>query len=228
MRSALLSLLPLALLSLPAVAQDDAGAPPLVAEAAVAQTVSYALDTSKGLVYVKVLKDETTLMSGMSHNHVMRATDYGGTVSWSVDDPSACRIRITVPVDTLDVDPQWLRDQVGYTGKIKDSDRSSIRKNMLDKDQLDSDSYPEISFSSTRCTGSAGSYKVHGNMTIRGQTAPVSALMDIDADGSSFKAAGRLSTTHTAFGFEPFSAMMGALKNRDGLEFFIHVEGSAQ
>lgn len=215
-------LLALSLLAPGAFAQD-----PAVPAAAPAPAATYTVNPEKGLIYVLVLKDETTVLSGASHNHAIRAQGFSGQITWSPDDASACKVSITVPVASLDVDPQWLRDRVGYTQKLKDSDRETIGKNMLAKDQLDASGHPNISFESTRCTGSLGSYKVSGNLSIRGKTAPVTSVMHIEVEGGELTATGRFKTTHTAFGFEPFSALMGALKNRDELEFVMDVRGNA-
>lgn len=225
-----LALLSLNASSSPALAQD---AEPVAAEAPVvepqpAPTVTYTLDGAKGTVFVMVLKDESTVLSGLSHNHVIQAKGWSGTATWNVDDPGACAVELTVPVDQLDVDPQWLRDRVGYTQKLKDSDRETIRKNMLAADQLDAARHSTIRFVATRCQGAAGAYKVTGDLTLRGRTAPVTALMKVEADGQAFSASGRLETTHTAFGFQPYAAPFGALKNRDELQFVIQVEGRAQ
>ncbi len=211
------ALLPLLLTASLAFAQDEATSP------APAPARDYTIDPDKGLVYVLVLKDETTVLSSASHNHAIRAAGFSGSVRWSPDDPSQCKVSVTVPVDKLDVDPQWLRDRVGYTQKLKDGDRETIRKNMLASDQLNAAAFPTIRFESTRCTGSQGSYKVSGNLTMRGATAPVTALMKIEVEGDELQATGRFKTTHTAFGFQPFSALMGALKNRDELEFVLDV-----
>jgi polyisoprenoid-binding protein YceI len=219
-------LLCLSLLAPAAVAQDPT-TPAATVAAAPAPAVNYTVDPAKGLVYVLVLKDETTVLSSASHNHAIRAQGHSGQVTWSPDDPSQCKVSITVPVNSLDVDPQWLRDRVGYTQKLKDGDRETVKKNMLAKDQLDGATHPNITFQSTRCTGSQGSYKVYGNLTIKGKTAPVTSLMRIEVEGAELTATGRFKTTHTAFGMEPFSALMGALKNRDELEFVLDVRANA-
>lgn len=199
----------------------------LAASPASAEPTTYAVDPDQGLVYVKVLKDESTLMAGASHNHVMRARGFSGTVRWDPADPGACQVAISVPVDQLEVDPQELRDQVGYTKAIKDGDREKIRKHMLAEDQLDAARYPTIDFRSTGCSGADESFTVRGTLSMRGQSVPVSVLMRIVAGQGELSAAGQLETTHTAFGFQPYSAALGALKNRDQLRFFVHVLATA-
>ncbi|MCB9776982.1 MAG: YceI family protein [Alphaproteobacteria bacterium] len=202
---------------------------PMEEEAApAAGPTTYTIDPAKGLLYVQVFKDQSTVAAGLSHDHVMQAKGYSGSFTWNPDDPSSCKVDVTVPVAQLDVDPQWLRDKVGYEGELSDGDRKSIRKNMLAKDQLNGESFPTISFASKSCAGSGGSVKVQGDMTLRGQTKPVTVTLKVDADGSTLTATGAFQARGSDFGLEPFSAMLGALKNRDDLSWSVQLVGAAQ
>ena len=46
--------------------------------------------------------------------------------------------------------------------------------------------------------------------------------------GSAFKAKGSTSITHRMFGFDPFVAALGALKNDDSLKLVVDVRGTAR
>jgi hypothetical protein len=52
--------------------------------------------------------------------------------------------------------------------------------------------------------------------------------MKVQAEPGRFSATGSFRIKQSDFGIEPFSAMMGALKNRDEVKFSIKVEGRAQ
>ncbi len=200
---------------------------PTTAPRVVGGPVTYRVDGNRGLVYVQVLKDSGTLASGLSHNHVIRAAGLTGTVVWDADDASACRVDLSLPVHALDVDPLWLRERVGYTGRLGEADRRSIRKNMLSRSQLDAETHPDVLFRSTGCSGSEGSFEVAGELTVRGVSSQVEALMRVDADGTSLSARGGFTARTTDFGITPYTALLGALKNRDELQFSLHIEGDA-
>ena len=189
--------------------------------------VSWTLDPGKSTLVVQVFKDPNTVAAGMSHDHVIAATAWSGTVRWDGYDPSACAIELVLPVAKLDPDAPALRKRFDLEGELSDSQRASVKKNMLAKDQLDADRYPEISFKSTSCAAKGEAVEVRGTLNIHGQAKAVSASMQISVDGGSFRAKGSFKAKGTDFGIDPFTAMMGALKNQDQLRFTLDLRGSA-
>ena len=73
-------------------------------EEAAAETIEYAFNDEDSLLYVQVWKDESAAASGFAHNHVMRATNFDGIVSYNRDDIDECTFDFTVPVYDLAVD----------------------------------------------------------------------------------------------------------------------------
>lgn len=173
-----------------------------------------------GKLYVQVFKDPNTLGAGLSHDHVMISKDFTGTAAFDLSDPSACNISITVPVASLDVDPDYMRQAVGYDTMLTASQREDVRSNMLAEDQLNAAAHPNITFQSTSCTASS----ISGNLTIRGQSQAVTMNANITEDGEQFTARGSLEIRATQFGFRPYSALMGQLKNRDEMTLTISLQ----
>ncbi len=191
--------------------------------------VHYALTTQGSSLYVQVFKDTSTAASGISHDHVMRASGWTGTATWDPENPSACKIDVSVPVDKLVVDPPKLREAVGYEAPLSDGQRGDVRKNMLSKDQLNSSKYPTISFQATGCKAAGGdTVDVSGTLTIKGKSQPVTVRMTLSGDGERFSAKGSFKVKGSDYGLEPYSAMMGALKNRDELRFTVRLSGTAK
>jgi len=98
---------------------------------------------------------------------------------------------------------------VGYDAPLSEKARGDVRKNMLSKKQLDAKRHAAITFASPVTT-----------------TATVSASMQIEATPESFRAAGGFSARHADWGFSPYTAMMGALKNMELLRFNLSVSGA--
>ncbi|MFT4975520.1 MAG: polyisoprenoid-binding protein YceI [Myxococcota bacterium] len=170
-----------------------------------------------GTLYIQVFKDPDTLGAGLSHDHVMVAKGWSGSASYDAAAPGSCNISVTVPVSSLDVDPDYMRQAVGYDTMLTADQRADVKKNMLAATQLNAAAHPNITFQSTSCTATA----ISGNLTIRGTSRPVTLTAQIAEDGTSFSAKGQVGIRATQFGFEPYSALFGQLKNRDDMKLTV-------
>lgn len=198
------------------------------APVAVART--YTLDAKKSTLYVLIKFDRDAALASVAHDHVIVATGWTGTATWNPADASACKVEISVPVSGLVVDPPGMRANAGLEGETEAGDKTKITENFQGKRQLDMASYPKITFSSTSCTGDSGTgkVKVNGNLTIHGVSKAVTASMTVDATDAGFSASGKLSATHSDFGFEPFTAALGAVRNTQPLAFTMAIKGTPQ
>src|SRR5581483_2640380 len=122
-----------------------------------ARAAQSAIDPAKSSMTVRVYK--TGIFSAFGHNHVIAAPISGGAV-----DREARRVELKVNATALRV-----RD-AGTSKK----DIDAIQKTMLGPDVLDAERHQEIAFQSTSAQGSGGSWTVRGNLTLLGQTRPVS------------------------------------------------------
>lgn len=174
---------------------------------------AYTVDAGRSLLYINVYKDASTLAAGMSHDHAIRASGWVGRVWVDPDALGQCDVRISVPVSGLVIDEPWLRERSGLEGVLSESVRASVAKNMRSAAQLDAASYPTIQFTASSCSPD----EIAGELTIRSVTQHVTMPAEVVADGSTFSLDGQLTIRATSFGFEPFSAMMGALRNRDDM-----------
>ena len=184
--------------------------------AAPAHAGDYTVDLSRSQLYVQVFKDPTTTAAALSHNHVMRAVGWSGTLSYDPDS-LACNLSISIPVSKLAVDEPKMRDQVGYESNISEDQRGDVRKNMLSDSQLNASAHPNITFQASQCDGS----KITGQMTIRGKSKTVTA--DYTISGDKFIINDRVKIRATDFGFEPYSALFGQLKNRNEMTVVVRL-----
>lgn len=178
-----------------------------------------------GTLYIQVYKNPDTLGAAIAHDHVIRAAGWKGSVTWDEANLAACKVNITVPVNSLSVDEKDLRQRLGYETFPSDSERADIKAAMLGEDQLDAAKYPSISFAATKCEDTGDKVNVTGNMTIHGVTKPVTVPMTVKADAVNFSAKGSVKIKATQFGMQPYSALMGAVKNQDQMILVIDVLG---
>lgn len=214
--------------TLPSFAEDPPAPAPAPAPAPVAAPVTYKLDPAKSWLYVVVYNDPAGMAARFGHDHGVRATQFDGKVTWDVADASKCAVEISFPVTALQPDPPGLRERAGLSpdGAVGDGSLKTIRDNFLGKGQLDSSSFPSISYKSTRCEGTTGSVKVTGDLSIHGVSKSVTMTLNVRADPSSFSASGSTTLLQSNFGFKAFSNLGGALRNKDEIKLVVDVVGA--
>ncbi len=190
-----------------------------------ARAENYHLVERESFLYVEV-RPAKTLLSKAAHQHVVRATHWTGSVSYDPNTPEKCQIRIEIPVEHLVVDEPQMRKRLAYDKPIAESDRGRVRDSMLDEDQLAVSKFPKITFQSSACKKlSDTKIEVTGDLEIRGVKKQVKVPMDVQLGGGRFKAKGQFALKHEDFGFEPYSAALGAIKNDDVLTFNVRAIG---
>jgi len=197
-----------ALFALPAAAQD---APPAEAPAASSGPVQYSVHSGGSALLLRTYKEGVG--AALAHDHAIRATKTSGTVSFDPAAPAGCAISVSVDVASLRVDEAADRSALGLTGEISEGDRATIREHMLAADQLAVAKHPTMSFTSSSCADG----KLSGKLTIRGVSKDVSFPATYTADAAGFRVVGAVELKHADFGFQPYSAMMGAIRNGERL-----------
>jgi polyisoprenoid-binding protein YceI len=150
----------------------------------------------------------------VGHDLVIDVTRWEATVDLA-GDPAGSSIRLTA-------DPRSLEVREGRRGlkPLTDKDRAEIAK-MIDDKVLGGS---QISFASRSVRGGSGGggpLVVEGDLTLAGQTHPVSAELAMTDDGH---VTGTIPVTQTAWGIKPYRGLMGALKVRDDVEVVIDAQ----
>ena len=189
--------------------------------------VNYFFDNAQSLLYVQVYKDPSAAASGFAHNHVMRATNWGGSVQYDVSDLDECEMSFSLPVTSLAVDEDAMRELVGYGDVISSSDRSTIRGHMLESNQLNADQYDSIWFESSSCTKVNSGLVVNGEMFIAGTATEISIDMNTTLSSDKFYMSGVIDLTHSDFNMTPYEAFFGAVRNAEPLTITFDMVGFA-
>jgi polyisoprenoid-binding protein YceI len=163
-----------------------------------------AIDAGKSVMTVRVYK--AGLLSAMGHNHEIAAPVAAGTV-----DAGARQVELHVHARALEVrDPG-----------VSDKDRAEIQSNMLGKQVLDAEGNPEIVFRSTGAEAAgAGSWKVTGDLTLRGQTHAV--VVEVREDGEHYVGTARFKQTE--FGIQPIKVAGGAVRVKDEIAIEFNIQ----
>ena len=167
----------------------------------------HAIDTRQSVITVRVYKSGA--FSAFGHDHEIAAKVASGTV-----DAAAHQVELHIDANSLRVsDP-----------KASEKDCDEIQKTMQGPKVLDIQHYPEIVFRSSGAEPmGAGSWRLRGNLTLHGQTRPVS--MDLKENGGHYVGAAGLQQTD--FGIKPVNFAGGTVRVKDEIriEFDIQLAG---
>jgi polyisoprenoid-binding protein YceI len=162
------------------------------------------IDTQKSTLMIHVGK--TGVFSGLGHEHEVHAPIHSGTADTG-----------SHPAVEIHVDARALR--VIDKGE-SEKDRAEVQETMLGPEVLDTKHYPEIVFTSTGAEPAGqGQWTLHGNLTLRGQTRPVTVNVTLkDA-----RYTGETTVKQTDFGIKPPGKAGVRAKNEVRIEFDVRL-----
>ena len=160
------------------------------------------IDTQKSTLTIHVGK--TGAFSAFGHEHEVRAPIHSGTA----DTGSHPAVEIRVNAGELRV----------IDKDDSDKDRVEVQKTMLGPEVLDSQHHQEILFRSTGAESSGqGKWTLRGNLTLRGQTRPIT-LQVMLKDG---RYTGQTAVKQTDFGIKPPGKAGVRAKDEVKIEFVV-------
>jgi polyisoprenoid-binding protein YceI len=164
----------------------------------------YNIDTQKSTLTIHVGK--AGIFSGLGHEHEVRAPIHSGTA----DTGSHLAVEVHVDARALRV-----------IGKDEpEKDRAEVQKTMLGPEVLDSERHQEIVFISTNAEPAGqGRWTLRGNLTLRGQTLPVTVEVTLK-DG---RYTGKASVKQTDFGIKPPGKAGVRAKDEVKIEFDVRL-----
>ena len=164
------------------------------------------IDTQNSTLMIHVGK--TGAFSGLGHEHEVRAPIHSGMAETG-----------SHPAVEIHVDARSLRV---IDKDASEKDRAEVQKTMLGPEVLDSEHYQEIVFKSTDAqTAGQGQWTLHGTLTLRGQTRPVT--VQVTLKGGQY--AGQTTVKQTDFGITPPGKAGIRAKDEVKIQFDVRLEG---
>lgn len=157
-----------------------------------------------GSLTVKTYREGVAAKAG--HDLVIAVTRWQATI-----DTAAGTLELTADPSSLEV-----REGLRGVKPLTDRDRGEIRKN-IDGKVLGGQPI-EFRSNAVRMPDGPGQLAVEGELTMAGNTRPVTAQLDVGDDG---RVAGTIALTQSAWGIKPYRGLMGALKVRDEVEIVV-------
>jgi polyisoprenoid-binding protein YceI len=198
-----------------------AAAPPAAAQAPAVPAVpttptgmrTYTIQSGPSAVYVQVFK--TGAAATLAHDHVVEAQDINGTISGDIADPTTAKIDATVKTATMTTDDPKSRARFRLEGELPEKDIAAVTANMKSADQLDVEKYPTIKFVSTAVKKQGDGLILEGDFTLHGVTKPISLPVSFTMkDANTVEGKGSFKIQTPDYGIQPYSAMLGAIKNK--------------
>jgi polyisoprenoid-binding protein YceI len=164
----------------------------------------HSVDTQKSTLTIHVGK--TGAFSSFGHEHEVSAPIHGGTADTSAH--PAVEVHVNA------------RDLRVMDKDASDNDRAQVQETMLGADVLDSEHYPEIVFKSTGAEPAGqGRWTLRGNLTLHGQTRPVTVQVMLK-DGHY---TGDATVKQTDFGIKPPGMAGVRAKDEVRIEFDVRL-----
>ena len=156
----------------------------------------------------EVRTGKSGLFGFAGHSHQIRARAVEGWVVYRADDPSASRLEVSIPAESLEV--------------LTPRDTAEIRKvaERMRTDVLQVSRYPEIRFTATVAAPSSKGFRLKGELTMAGHTRSVPVDVSVRMAGDTLWAGGQFSVKQTDFGIKPVTAGPGGtVKVADQVKF---------
>ena len=175
-------------------------------------TEKYRFESNNAVVQVHV--GTSGAFGFLGHGHLMQAPIKRGTLVYPPSDPGQTSVELAVDAKSLQVvDPE-----------LSVADKKKIQATMESERVLGVKEYPAISFKSTMVESDRNHQMViHGNLTIRDKTRPVTLHANLELTGPQVKASGRCQFKQTEFGIRPVTAGLGTVKVQDQITITFEV-----
>jgi polyisoprenoid-binding protein YceI len=187
---------------------------PLLASLLLGAPTAYAVDPAQ--TELVVLTTPAGLFAGASHPHVLVARQVQGEVTFDPEAVEATRLWVHFPADALENDdPAW-RARFKLAGTLPPEARREVAAALRSEGQLDVKRYPQVSFRSreVRRRG-ASQLEVSGTLTVRGVGAQITLPVHLAVEDGVLRGEGTVGITHAMFGFQPYVAALGTVRNAE-------------
>lgn len=185
---------------------------------------TFQVDAKKSHIVVQVFKDGAA--AALAHDHVIEATAFAGTIVVDGADLATAVIDVTAQTASFVNDDPKLRKKYALEGELSEKDRQAVSDNMKSAEQLDVAHFPTVKFVSTSITSAAGKLTLKGKLTLHGVTKELTMPLDAKLDGDSASGTVSFRIKTSDYNIKPYSALLGAVKNKDEIILNIHLVGA--
>lgn len=200
----------------------------------------YTVDPSTAVF--AVVTHKAGVVAALAHDHFIQPNTFTVEAS-AAEDRSRAEFHVKFPVTALQIDDVQLQQKYiaalkkagimrkNFT-KISDKDRGLVREHMLAEGQLNAEKYPEIEAKLVRLEKkpvkmgeTTFEYEAIMALTVRGKTVEHPFGVNVTEENGGVRIEGAGQYKFTDFGFEPYSGLMGMVRNED--PFYVYANFTA-
>ena len=207
-------------------AQADAGPAPARALTAPTGPRHFALDSKRSAFVLQVFKEGAA--AALAHDHTVHATEMSGEVIADPAAPEAAKVTMTVQTKSLVNDDPQVRKQFGLDPTVPEKDKKAVEESMKGDDQLDVGKYPTISFSSSSVEKNGDKLTLVGDFTLHGVTKKIRMPITVKITDDTLVGDGKVRFLQSDWSITPYSAFLGAVKNKDEVVLNVHLVAVAK
>ncbi|HBP23625.1 MAG TPA: hypothetical protein DEA08_38345 [Planctomycetes bacterium] len=197
--------------------------------AARAQAVDYVVDAKESELVVFLFK--AGVARRFAHDHVVAATRFQGTLRYDPQQPTKTQVEVVAEAASLEPDDPKLVKKHKVKNSASEKDRAEIKASLLGEDQLYAEKHKTIRFVATGVKRHKdGRLLMTGKLTLRGKTKTLTfelEQLELDKKGV-LRGSCRFWIQQSWFGYEPYSAFLGAVKVKDRARIEVSLVGRVQ
>ncbi len=169
---------------------------------------------------IRLLIHRAGAFSWLGHSHVISVGQIDGTI-YVRPDLEQSRFELVIPVQGLVVDDPLLRREEGdeFSTELSKQDVARTRSNMLGKRVLNAEQYPIVKLTGTGHRGDKLEFVLELSVGLLGNVVELQVPTTLRLDGEVLEVTGALRLSHSDLGMRPFTALLGALRVGDEIDF---------
>ena len=169
---------------------------------------------------IRFLIHRAGALSWLGHSHVISVGQLDGTIR-VYPELEQSRFELVIPVQGLVLDDPPLRHEEGdeFSTDLSEHDIARTRKNMLGKRVMNAKQYPIVKLTGTGLRNHGPDLVLELTIELLGRVVELQVPTTLLLDGDVLEATGTFRLSHSDLGMRPFTAMLGALRVAEEMDF---------
>lgn len=182
----------------------------------------YAISGRESEIRIKVYRSGA--LARLGHNHVIATRDIRGNI-YRHPELRRSGIIMRLPVNRFEVDNTEHRQAAGAGFEIMPpgKDIQGTRSNMLGKQLLHSENYPDIELTSVEINGDMPQPDILLRIMVRENSRDIRIPATVKFDNNKLVIDGQARLRQSDLGLTPFSILMGAIAVQDEMDIQFHI-----